>query len=1423
MKQNKLSSRPLKARVLLIVFALLFAFTACNETKKPTDSEAVAAAKTALSWDSIKGANTAQNNVTANLTLPATGDNEVTISWASSSTDVIAVNGTVTRPAESAADASVTLTATLTKGNESDTKTFDLTVPKLALTDAETVAAAKTALTWDSIKGTNAAQISVTENLALTTTGANGVTITWASNNTIAIAVNGTVTRPAYTAADASVTLTATLTKGTASDTLTFDLTVPKLALTDAEAVAAAKDALVWDSIKGANIFEESVTASLTLSTTGANGVAISWASNNTDVIAVNGTVTRPSYLTGDAEVILTATLTKGSASDAVTFNLTVASTAGENADFRFYISGTDTEAENLRILANDDYLGVTSGQSITLTVKNAADGQTTPANYVLNVVSLNPGVLSVSRDGTNITVSGIGSGKGSIVATLSGGIIVEAEIDSWIKLTTKTQLDKLGVATWELRDNASKLEQVLGGHYFLGNNIDYAGATILPIASAPIYDSNLFSGITPVNGVQRFSTESHRWKQILGLADFSEFNDGVNPLKKAFTGVLDGNGYAIQNAHLFTDNYLIANDAWTAFFLGGGHFMGLNSGTLRNISFEGLRYYHKNDITTLYTEGETINSRTDPSGTYETKPGPANLNAVYSGGMSFVHANNGLVENVRITYKNPFYYNTTLLGSTMGVLFNFGTTQNLAVIQEGGVWGELTSEGKLAGGADVSQYAYNEVYLGNNNSGTFNDSFALSLLQILPNYHQNAMAVVAFDGVRLGSGLGTNVGKFQSFGDATLQQNYNSSATDVGNPAISLKAAVDAGTFSLASFDTSIWAIDLNVAGAGGITMIPGNFWDSADAAAVAAAKAALSWNEIKGGNAAQNNVTESLELPATGADGVAISWTSNGSAVNAANGAVTQPSFMAGDANIILTATLTRGAAKATVTFKLTVPSVAAGGADFKFYLSGTDTEAQDVRILANDEYLGVTGGQDITLTLKKADASSLQAGTVTGFTSLDSDILSVARNGDSVTVSGVGSGNGTIRAALAGGLSIDIEIESWIKITTKAQLDKLGLATWEFRNDAAKLEQVLGGYYVLGVNIDYAGATILPIACAPIYDRSMFDGFGSDAEYQRFSTQSHRWKNILGLADYSEFNDGVNPLKKAFTGIFDGNGYAVQNAQLFSDNYLIANPTWTAFFLGGGHFMGMNHGILRNVSFEGLCYYHPADIKPLYTEGETITSRTDPSGTYETKPGPANLHPAYSDMMSFVHANNGLIENVRITYKNLSHQTASYAGTTGVLYNYGTVQNLVVIQEGGVYNELTNAGMLSGAGDVSQYAQYDTYLGNNKTGTFKDSFALTLMQILPNYHQNSTATNSFAGINLGNALGSNVGKFQSFGDATLQQNYNSSATDVGNPAISLKAAVDAGTYSLDGFDTNIWTFDLDEAGAAGITMIPGNFWTF
>jgi hypothetical protein len=98
------------------------------------DIALVAADKDALTADSIRGLNSDLSNITVALTnpLPSLGANGSTITWSSDTPSIVSNDGqTINRPAFTAGDATVVMTATITKGVVSDTKTFTLNVIKL--------------------------------------------------------------------------------------------------------------------------------------------------------------------------------------------------------------------------------------------------------------------------------------------------------------------------------------------------------------------------------------------------------------------------------------------------------------------------------------------------------------------------------------------------------------------------------------------------------------------------------------------------------------------------------------------------------------------------------------------------------------------------------------------------------------------------------------------------------------------------------------------------------------------------------------------------------------------------------------------------------------------------------------------------------------------------------------------------------------------------------------------------------------------------------------------------------------------------------------------------------------------------------------------------------------------------------------------
>ncbi len=375
-----------------------------------SDTESVAADKDAL--DISYAGTDSVTSVTQALTLPTTGDNGTTITWVSSDTTVIANDGAVTRPA---ADATVTLTATITKNEASDTKTFTLTVLKDAgLSDTESVAAAKTALVITYAQGDSAT--SVTQDMTLPTTGASGTTISWTSSDTAVNANDGAVTRPDFIGADTSVTLTATITKNSASDTKTFTLTVIKkdqvditnldsaaFSLTVANTTVPALTGATHTAMVGGSL---SLTAGtdydLSITGTGVSSGAVSIANDGTITIA-------DSIVVSDGGLYTVKATGKGN------YN------GEKTANFALTVDAKDiTTVTGFDITVGNQTVSSSTGSTFPVTINNA--GLTAGTDYELSIEKGGATVAAVT-----INNDGLVSIAATIVAGDAGTYTVKA------------------------------------------------------------------------------------------------------------------------------------------------------------------------------------------------------------------------------------------------------------------------------------------------------------------------------------------------------------------------------------------------------------------------------------------------------------------------------------------------------------------------------------------------------------------------------------------------------------------------------------------------------------------------------------------------------------------------------------------------------------------------------------------------------------------------------------------------------------------------------------------------------------------------------------------------------------------------------------------------------------------------------------
>jgi uncharacterized membrane protein len=185
--------------------------------------------------------------------------------------------------------------------------------------------------------------------LTLATTGQYGSSIIWQSSAPAIISNDGKiVNRPISSSGDAVVVITAILSSHGINDVKIFQVLV-KQQSTDAQKVAADKAILAVGFQTGDSA--NSVTHPLVLTTIGVNGSTISWTSNNTALISNNGKiVNRPANGSGDASIVLTATITSNGSIDLKAFSLIVKQqltdvqkVAADKAALTIGFKGTDT------------------------------------------------------------------------------------------------------------------------------------------------------------------------------------------------------------------------------------------------------------------------------------------------------------------------------------------------------------------------------------------------------------------------------------------------------------------------------------------------------------------------------------------------------------------------------------------------------------------------------------------------------------------------------------------------------------------------------------------------------------------------------------------------------------------------------------------------------------------------------------------------------------------------------------------------------------------------------------------------------------------------------------------------------------------------------------------------------------------------
>ena len=249
-----------------------------------------------------KSTTTLVEGTTETLTVTFTPSNasNKTITWTTSDASKVTIDSTGKVRAVSAGTATITA-----KSNNGKTATCVVTVTTTV------VPVSAITVTGDGpVVNGKTLQMGVD----ITPTTATNKKVTWSvTNGTGSATINssGLLTATGV----GTVTVKAAAQDGSGKEN-TKEITIIAAPVTDAEKVATAKANLSLGDI-GA------IVANMILPTI-QNDATVSWASDNTAVVANNGNVTRPAFGSSDATVTLTATITVGSASDTKAFTVTV-------------------------------------------------------------------------------------------------------------------------------------------------------------------------------------------------------------------------------------------------------------------------------------------------------------------------------------------------------------------------------------------------------------------------------------------------------------------------------------------------------------------------------------------------------------------------------------------------------------------------------------------------------------------------------------------------------------------------------------------------------------------------------------------------------------------------------------------------------------------------------------------------------------------------------------------------------------------------------------------------------------------------------------------------------------------------------------------------------------------------------------------
>lgn len=254
---------------------------------------------------------TIADNVSENFVLPTEGENGSQITWTSDNSSVV-IDGANADVSAIEEETTVTLTATITKGEYERTKEFKVTItPINAEADVEA--------------DTNALFVpsAVQESFELAAEGTHGSSIAWESSNTDVIAIENNTAVVSEVTEETTVTLTATVSKKNKSATKSFEVKVLPIGGDTSEADAAADNAAIS--------LPETVNEDFTLPVKGEKGSDISWQSDSS-LITIDGETAHVTVTSEEKTVTLTATVKNGEYTKTRNFTIKIVTDGKEGA-----------------------------------------------------------------------------------------------------------------------------------------------------------------------------------------------------------------------------------------------------------------------------------------------------------------------------------------------------------------------------------------------------------------------------------------------------------------------------------------------------------------------------------------------------------------------------------------------------------------------------------------------------------------------------------------------------------------------------------------------------------------------------------------------------------------------------------------------------------------------------------------------------------------------------------------------------------------------------------------------------------------------------------------------------------------------------------------------------------------------------------